>query len=137
LHEILLRLEFDNKSEDDEELKNLGEGFKRLVGAKGNQLSGGQKQRIAIARALTKKPKIYLFDEATSALDTKSEAAVQEALNKLSVETTSITVAHRVTAYKNCDKIFVLNEGKIIEQGKYEELIQSKGFLYSHVNGLF
>ena len=107
-----------------------GQGFQRLVGPKGSQLSGGQKQRIAIARAILSKPKILLLDEATSALDSKSEEIVQDSLNKISGGRTSITVAHRFSTIKQSDVIFVFQQGKIVEQGKYEELSPNKGSVF-------
>jgi ATP-binding cassette subfamily B (MDR/TAP) protein 1 len=88
-----------------------------MVGPRGAQLSGGQKQRIAIARAILKDPKILLLDEATSALDVESERIVQEALNRIMVERTTLVVAHRLSTVRNVDCITVLRQGKIVEQG--------------------
>lgn len=88
-----------------------------MVGQRGTQLSGGQKQRIAIARAILKDPKILLLDEATSALDVESERVVQEALNRIMVERTTLVVAHRLSTVRNVDCITVLRQGKIVEQG--------------------
>lgn len=88
-----------------------------MVGERGIQLSGGQKQRIAIARVIIKNPRILLLDEATSALDTESERIVQEALNKVMLERTTIIVAHRLSTVKNADMISVLQHGKLVEQG--------------------
>lgn len=89
-----------------------------MVGQRGAQLSGGQKQRIAIARAILKNPKILLLDEATSALDVESERVVQEALNRIMVERTTLVVAHHLTTVRHADCISVVNQGKIVEQGK-------------------
>ena len=89
-----------------------------MVGQRGAQLSGGQKQRIAIARAILKNPKILLLDEATSALDVESERVVQEALNRIMVERTTLVVAHRLSTVRNADCISVVHEGKIVEQGE-------------------
>lgn len=82
------------------------------------QLSGGQKQRIAIARAILKNPKILLLDEATSALDVESECIVQEALAKIMVDRTTVVVSHRLSTVRNANKIAVVHQGKIVEQGK-------------------
>jgi ATP-binding cassette subfamily B (MDR/TAP) protein 1 len=88
-----------------------------LVGERGTQLSGGQKQRIAIARAIVKNPRILLLDEATSALDMESERVVQEAMNRVMLERTTIIVAHRLSTVKNADVISVLQHGKMVQQG--------------------
>ena len=89
-----------------------------MVGQRGAQLSGGQKQRIAIARAIIKDPRILLLDEATSALDVESERIVQEALNRIMVNRTTLVVAHRLTTVRNADCISVVQQGKIVEQGQ-------------------
>jgi ATP-binding cassette subfamily B (MDR/TAP) protein 1 len=96
----------------------LYQGYDTLVGQRGAQLSGGQKQRIAIARAIIKNPKILLLDEATSALDVESERIVQEALNRIMVDRTTLVVAHRLTTVRNADCISVVQQGKIVEQGQ-------------------
>jgi ATP-binding cassette subfamily B (MDR/TAP) protein 1 len=93
------------------------QGYDTMVGQHGAQLSGGQKQRIAIARAIIKDPKILLLDEATSALDVESERIVQETLDRIMVERTTIVVAHRLTTVRNADCISVVQHGKIVEQG--------------------
>ena len=110
----------------DENNENFLKGFKRLVGPKGSQISGGQKQRIAIARAIINKPKILLLDEATSALDSKNEQIVQESLDKLMKGYTSVVIAHRLSTIKDANIIYVFEEGKIVEQGKFEQLIEKK-----------
>merc|ERR1712086_786719 len=96
------------------------------VGTGGGQLSGGQKQRVAIARAIIKDPPILLLDEATSALDSESERVVQETLDKLlkAKARTTIVIAHRLSTIKDADKIAVVYDGRIVEQGRFEELMQ-------------
>ena len=103
------------------------EGFKTYIGESGNKLSGGQKQRISIARAVLKNPPILILDEATSSLDTESEKLVQDALNKIMKNRTAIVVAHRLSTVKNADRIYVMQDGKIVEQGKHLELIENGG----------
>ena len=93
------------------------QGYDTMVGQRGAQLSGGQKQRIAISRAIIKDPKILLLDEATSALDVESERIVQEALNKIMVNRTTLVVAHRLSTVRNADCISVVQQGKLVEQG--------------------
>lgn len=124
--------EFENKksNEDDnkkDDVDETGTGYKRSVGMKGSKLSGGQKQRVAIARTVIRKPKVYFFDEATSALDTQSEKLVQDALNKLAEQSTSLTIAHRISTIIDSDVIFVIKEGKVIEQGTYDSLMSKRG----------
>ncbi|WP_165006187.1 MULTISPECIES: ABC transporter ATP-binding protein [unclassified Enterococcus] len=111
-------------------IDELPEGLDTLVGEHGNKLSGGQKQRISIARALIRQPKIILLDEATSALDNQSEKKIQQALNYLTEAPTTFVVAHRLSTIKEADKIAVVNEGKLIELGTYEELLAKKGYFY-------
>ena len=108
------------------------EGFEYSVGDNGVNLSGGQKQRIAIARAIASKCPILILDEATSALDSKSEKLVQDALDKIMMEKTSIVIAHRLSTIKNADKILVLDDGEIIESGSHSELLNLNG-IYSNL----
>lgn len=107
-------------------------GYQTNVGDRGNKLSGGQKQRICIARAVLANPPIMLLDEATSALDTESEKLVQNALNNLMQNRTSIVIAHRLSTIQHADKIVVLDKGKIVEEGSHAELIAQKG-LYNRL----
>ena len=129
---ILEALELSNSKEF---VDQDPEGLNRDVGNRGEKLSGGQKQRIAIARVLVRDPKIFMFDEATSALDSKSETIVQEALEKISQEKGSITIAHRLNTIKNSDIIFVLEDGILVEHGKYNELLDKKGVFSKLVHG--
>ena len=107
-------------------IKDLPEQFNTNIGDSGNSLSGGQKQRLSIARAVLKNPPIMILDEATSALDTESEQLVQIALEKMMQNRTSLVIAHRLSTIQKADKIVVMKKGKIVEQGKHEELLAKK-----------
>ncbi len=108
-------------------IAELPEGYDTNIGDSGNKLSGGQKQRLSIARAVLKNPPIMILDEATSALDTESERLVQEALEKMMQNRTSIVIAHRLSTIQNADSIVVLQKGEIVEQGSHAELLSKKG----------
>eukprot|EP00347_Sterkiella_histriomuscorum_P020418 403337881 len=115
----------------------LHEGFDKNCGLKGSMLSGGQKQRIAIARALIKDPKILILDEATSALDEQSQELVQQALDRAMEGRTSVVIAHRLSTIRNCEWLFVIHNGKVVEQGTYDELSANQdSYFYKLKSGM-
>ena len=114
-------------------LRDLDHEYNTYIGDRGSSLSGGQQQRVAIARAVLKGPPIMILDEATSALDTESEKLVQDALENMMKNKTSLVIAHRLSTIQNADVIVVMKKGKIIEQGKHEELLKKKGVYYKLV----
>lgn len=108
-------------------IQNTENGYQTFVGDRGNRLSGGQRQRVCIARAVLANPPIMLLDEATSALDTESEKLVQEALNNLMKNRTSIVIAHRLSTIQHADRIIVIDNGKVVETGSHTELLTQNG----------
>ena len=122
-------LESSKNANAHEFIINQENEYETLIGDQGNKLSGGQKQRLTIARAMLKSPSILILDEATSSLDSESEKKVQGAINKLMLNKTSLIIAHKFSTIKKCDKILVLDKGKIIDQGNHDELIK-KSALY-------
>ena len=111
-------------------IMSFPEAYDTMVGERGVQLSGGQRQRVAIARAVLKNPVILILDEATSSLDSESEKLVQDALDQLMKNRTSFVIAHRLSTIKNADQILVLEQGKILETGTHQDLVQKDGGLY-------
>lgn len=118
-------------SKADEFINKLPLRYETMLEENGANLSGGQKQRLAIARALLKKPDILIMDEATSNLDSITEKAIEKTINNLSKDITTIIIAHRLSTIMRCDKIFVMEQGKFIEQGTHNQLIQKKGRYYN------
>ena len=110
-------------------IQDLSSNFETNIGDGGNKLSGGQRQRLSIARAVYKNPPILILDEATSALDTESEKLVQDALNKLMANRTSIVIAHRLSTIQHADEIIVLQKGSIAERGNHQDLL-NKNSMY-------
>jgi subfamily B ATP-binding cassette protein MsbA len=116
-------------------IMEMENGYDTIIGERGNKLSGGQRQRLSIARAVLKNPSLLILDEATSALDTESERIVQEALEELMKDRTSLVIAHRLSTIQNANEIIVLSKGKIVERGSHQELLQLKG-IYSNLCSL-
>jgi ATP-binding cassette, subfamily B, bacterial len=105
----------------------LPQGYDTIVGERGQKLSGGQRQRLAIARAILKDPPILILDEATSAVDNETEAAIQKSLQAITQNRTTIAIAHRLSTIRNADRIYVMDQGQMVEQGRHEELLMKNG----------
>jgi subfamily B ATP-binding cassette protein MsbA len=112
------------------------EGYQTVIGDRGSRLSGGQRQRLSIARAILRNPPILILDEATSALDTESEKLVQEALQRLMQNRTSLVIAHRLSTVQHADEIIVLQHGRIVERGTHEELVRREGGMYQRLSSM-
>ena len=115
------------KAYADDFIKDLSKGYQTKVGERGVKLSGGERQRLAIARAILKDSKILILDEATSALDSEAEKYIQKAMKNLMKNKTVIAIAHRLSTLKEMDRIVVLDKGRIVEQGKIEDLLAAEG----------
>jgi ATP-binding cassette, subfamily B, multidrug efflux pump len=107
-------------------------GYDTLLGERGISLSGGQKQRVAIARALIKDAKIYIFDDCLSAVDTETEEVILEHIKRLTKNKTTIIVSHRISTIKHADRILVLDQGRVVQEGSHTKLIEEDGF-YKHL----
>ncbi len=122
-------------AEAHEFIQNLPEGYDTMVGERGVKLSGGQRQRVAIARAVLKDPDILILDEATSDVDTETEMLIQRSIDDLTEDRTTFAIAHRLSTIKDADQILVLEDGRIVERGTHDKLLQNEG-LYSHLWGV-
>ena len=112
-------------------IAKLPQGYETMVGERGLKLSGGEKQRVAIARAILKRPSVFLFDEATSALDSRTEKEIQQALNDVSENQTTLMIAHRLSTIVHADEIIVLAEGEVTERGTHNDLMRKRGLYYA------
>ncbi|MEL5996285.1 ABC transporter ATP-binding protein, partial [Hymenobacter segetis] len=112
------------------------DGYQTVIGDRGSRLSGGQRQRLSIARAILRNPPILILDEATSALDTESEKLVQEALQRLMQNRTSLVIAHRLSTVQHADEIVVLQHGRIVERGTHDELLRREGGVYQRLSSM-
>ena len=119
-----------NQSEASDFISQLPNKENTIVGERGQKLSGGQRQRISIARAILKNPEILILDEATSAVDNETEAAIQRSLDMLKQNRTVVVIAHRLSTIRNADKIYVLENGEIVESGSHEELLENKNVYF-------
>jgi subfamily B ATP-binding cassette protein MsbA len=115
-------------------VSQMPEGYQTVIGERGVRLSGGERQRISIARAILKNPPILIFDEATSALDAHSEVLVQQAIDRLMSNRTAIVIAHRLSTVQRADRIVVLDQGRIMEMGKHQKLLEKRGLYWKLYN---
>ena len=122
--------DIDRRGAEKKNIK-LHNGYSIQCGIKGSKLSGGQKQRIAIARAIIRQPQLLILDEATSALDEASQRKVQVALENIMQDRTSIVIAHRLSTIEKCDRIIVLESGRVVEDGAFKELKQKEGGFFA------
>ena len=113
-------------------IESLPQGYETVVGERGLKLSGGEKQRVAIARVILKNPRILIFDEATSNLDSQSEQAILSSLTEVAQAHTTLVIAHRLSTIVDADRIYVLKDGRILEDGRHQELLANKG-LYAEL----
>jgi ATP-binding cassette subfamily B protein len=120
-------LEAARLAEVAEFVEALPSGWQTMVGEGGHRLSGGQRQRLAIARAVLKDAPLLILDEATSAVDNETEAALQRSINKISKDRTAVIIAHRLSTVRNADRILVLDEGEVVEDGSHEDLVALEG----------
>lgn len=127
-------LEASRQAACHEFVSRFPEGYETIVGERGVKLSGGQRQRIAIARALLKNPSILILDEATSALDSESEQLIQQALDVLLAGRTAIIIAHRLSTIRKVDRIYVIEDGQVLESGTHDDLIARDGGRYRHLS---
>ena len=111
-------------------IAKLPQGYETMVGERGLKLSGGEKQRVAIARAILKRPSVFLFDEATSALDSRTEKEIQQALNNVSENQTTLMIAHRLSTIVHADQIIVLADGEVTERGTHKDLMHKRGLYF-------
>ena len=123
-------LEFSSAAEF---VKKLPQGLDTLIGDRGIRLSGGERQRIVLARAILRKPSILVLDEATSALDTENERKIQQAIEQLKGKMTVIVIAHRLSTIRNADQVIVLDKGKIIQRGEFNQLAKEETGMFSHL----